>query len=163
MDYPNNVLKIAKAAAVAHPLDATKATNLAIRNLSKLKDFTKLRAVFIHNAVRDLIYDSRCQVNKVIKGQHSSPKVIVGTSPSVQEAAVSAYDLFISGVTLGEVLGGDLDDIGDSEQAVGYGHLFNAELCWRLAKIVPEYKRVRDAVSENKLQAIMREVRKKLG
>ena len=162
MEFPKSVEAIVDRAAKKFPSDISKAIDQADKEIRKLPEFDELVSMLIRKAVAQLIYDARHSVTNQIKrdsGMYGGPaKVIAGLSKSVNRVAESIYAIRIAGTMLGELFGRDLPGIADSEMAIGHGHLFNARLCQRLAALVPEDKRVQEAVKEKKLQAIFLDV-----
>jgi hypothetical protein len=158
MEYPENVLEVVKKAANRYPRDINKACNVAEKGVRNLPDFDNFSGVLIHNAVRELVGDFRHTMNRQIKNAAGvygqKPKVVSGSSKSVQRAYESVYEYRIAGTVLGDVLGEELGDILDGERARADGHLFNVRICSRLIDKVPSKKRVRDAVQERTLQKI---------
>lgn len=166
MNYPDEVVAIAQDAAAKHGDDIDVAVEVAEAAIRALPSFKAIVAVLLHNAFRELIYDARHVANVQTRrnaGHYGGPGVVVtGASTGIKEIYRSVYEYNIAGTQLGLLKGGELTDIADSESAIASGHMFNAELCRRLAKIVPEGKTVKEAVSEQELDSLFAKVKRKL-
>jgi len=118
------------------------------------------------DGLRDLVHDARHQSNRQLKrdtGFYGQPaKVVESDSLNIRTASEAIYDLYIAGRTLGTLLGKELPGVALMERETGNGHLANAALCERLAKIVPQEKTVREAVSSKRCMAIWRKCRESL-
>ena len=165
MEMPKEVLDLAAEIAVKYGADIEKATDALDRAIRKLPEFEDLTENLLRMAEQELIYDARHQANirtRLENGGYGGPaKVVSGDSEAVKRVAQSVYAYAIAGTMLGMVLGDQLPDIAASEAARAEGHAFNARLCERLAGMVPKGKRVREVVSEKRLQSIFREVETK--
>ena len=163
--FPAEVLAIIKKAASRYPSDIVKATDDAENKIRALPDFDEIVHILIRAAIQEQVYEARHAVTRQIKyetGQYGGPaKVVSGESEGVKRAAISCYQFRIGSTILGLVLGEELLVLAAAENAIGNGHLYNAELLTKLKPLVPEGKRVQDAVSEKKLRAIMESIRKK--
>ena len=163
---PANVMAICKTSTEKYGDDVARATEQALAAIKKLPEFPDLVEGLLSDAVQGVIYDVRHRLNVTAKrgaGLYGPPpKVLYGSSK--EEAAVhrSLYNLYIGGMRLGWLKGGQLAPLADSEEAEGNGKLVNAKLLRALDKLVPEGVEVRAAVSEKKLNAIARQIGKKL-
>jgi hypothetical protein len=166
MEYPDNVLRIAERAAKQHPDDITKAVDCAERDVRALPEFREIVAVLVRGAVQGLVYEARHQTNRSIRreaGEYGGPAKVSGASDAVNTVYKSVYDYCIGRTTLGRVLGKELPGIAESERAIAEGHVFNAELCEALSRMVPEERAVKDAVPEKKLRGLFRRLQRKVG
>jgi len=112
------------------------------------------------------VHDARHQSNRQLKrdtGFYGQPaKVVESDSLNIRATSEAIYDLYIAGRTLGTLLGKELPGVALLERETGNGHLANAALCERLAKIVPQEKTVREAVSSKKCMVIWMRCRESL-
>lgn len=161
--FPKSVLNAAKTAAERHPSDVPAAVRDAERCIRALPEFDELVDALITRAIRDLVEDARhtqvTQIKRAAGDYKQQPKVVVGGSKAVCEAAaLSLFRMPIAGTTLGKILGGDLPEVADHEREKANGSLLNERLCRRLAKVVPAAKMVEEAVTENRLNKIFQQV-----
>jgi len=162
---PEAVLQIAERAARRHKSDLEAAGRLATKEVVALPQFAKLGPLLIAYAMRQLVYEARCNGNRALKrenGFHTGhTKVFAGRSTSVAAAASKSYlEYNIGSTVLGDLLPNGLREVMMGERAKGNGHLFNARVCEALIEIVPEEKRVREVVSERQLKAIWTRIEK---
>ena len=162
MNLPSHVIAIVSAAVERHHNDIPAAVNESEKRIRKLADFPELVDGLVRSAIQDAVYERRHTVNVANKrqaGQYGQPgKVKTGTSQSLGAVKRSVYQYYIAGRTLGTILGGELRDIAANEDATAAGYTFRAQLCRRLADIVPAEKTVREAVTEKKLRTLFREL-----
>lgn len=160
MNFRKSLLEIAKRVMAQYPDDVPKGSEVALEQARKLPDFEHYVTTLLLNVMQDLLYDARSESNRAKRKTLSrpKPKVVSGASKSVQEAAEFGYLYFIGGLTLGNVMGEQFMVIAESEERIGYSHLFNSRLCKRLAALVPKGKRLHEVLSESRLQAIARDV-----
>jgi len=161
---PPEVHDIARRCAEKHKQDVNVAIAAAYEQVMKLDNFDEFVLALAHAAVSDLVYDCRHQSARAMKiaaGAYGGPaKVIVGLSGSVQRVYESLYNYRIAGTVLGCLYGRDLADIASKEAEKASGHRFNADLCAKLATMVPDDKRVHDVVSEKTLGNLFRNMEK---
>lgn len=164
MDFSESVLEAVKAVMRKFPGDLERQKTEAVKAIKKLPDYAELIESLVTAAVHDIVYDLRHTANGVVKkeaGQYGEPaKVVSGLSQAVNDAAASVYLISIAGKALGDIYGKELKGIAADQGAIANGHLLNRRLCLRLAKIVPEEKQIREAVSEKRLRALIREVQR---
>ena len=164
MEFPESVLEICNAAAAKFP-DVRQGVKWANREVRKLPDYDEFIDRLVFGAVEGGVYDSRHKLNTAMRfaaGGYGGPaKVVSGGCEAVNRIAVAVYSCRIAGTMLGLLTGKQLPAIAETESAMASGYEFNAALCRRLAKVVPEDKQVRDAVSEKKLRAIFQEISSK--
>lgn len=158
-EYPESVLRIAKAAVLKYKEDVQEAVKEANKNVRRLKNFDELVDLLVSKAMQDLVYDVRHTTNVQTRRDEGKygpgAKVGVGSSEAVQRASQSVLDSYFIGATvLGSLLGKQLQEIEDSERMIANGHNFNAELCSRLKPLVPANKTVRECVSKRKIRTI---------
>jgi len=162
MKFTEEVKVIVREANANHPSSAEDATTEALQGVRGLKSYKSLVDALVKHAVQDLIHDGRHDINKGIRKQEGRysplPKVQVGSSPAVMRAEVSVYLYRIAGTSLGEVFGKELLGIAVHEENRANGHIFNARLCRHLAEVVPDNKKVKNAVKENQLKAFFSEL-----
>lgn len=161
MEFPQNVLRVVEKAVEKHPTDIEAAVTQAERAVRKLDEFSELVDTLVRHAIQELVYDCRHHMNVATKnqnGEYDNPaKVTSAASSAVQRAADSVYLFKIAGTILGDLTGKELPVVAANETAVASGHAFNAWICNKLSPLVPEDKRVRDAVSEKKLRSIFQQ------
>ena len=164
MDFPKVVLEIVHEEAVKYGDDITQAVTVVMRRVRKLPEFPEIMELNFQRAMKELVHTDRHQSNVYAKreaGCYGKPsKVNVGTSAAVNRVADSIYSYCIAGTTLGLLMGKQLAEIADSENAIADGHLFNVRLCRKLLRVVPEDKSVQEVVGANKLRAIFRAVQR---
>jgi len=165
MEFPQAILDTARKANARHPNDVQGAVDWAVKSGQRLKNFDEYVDRLVRRGWQEVICDLRHSITRQIKqdaGEYGGPaKVVSGASASVARACESAYSIYIAGMTLGDVVVGDMPDIGQNERAIADGRLFNARLCDRIYALVPASKRdqrVRDVVSEKRLWAILKEL-----
>jgi len=165
MEVPEQVLAIVRKAIEAYPDNISNTAEIAEKDIRKLKDFPKFVDTLVREAIRERIYDMRCQMNKELRGLDPNmekntagpSKVVVGDSQTVRRAALSVYHFFIAGRTLGSFFGRELLEVANNERSKSEGHDCNARLIESLVKLIPRNKRVRDAISEAKLRNLFRQ------
>ncbi len=155
---PDSVLSIIAKATRRNPSDIYKAVEQAYRHVRELPEFDSLVESLVKQALRSLIHDSRHTMNTAMKCERGcyggDAKVKAGASESANRLYLELYNYHVAGTVLGELLGGKLEGIADSEEAKANGHGFNAKLLRELNPMVPEGVRVRDAVKLTKLKLI---------
>lgn len=161
MEFPKSVLAIVRE--VARKYDTIKkALPVGLRRIRKLPDYADLVDRLVEHSVRELIADMRHTDNRAMRKKAGTygqaARVSVGQSPGVQRTEARLWSYRIAGTALGLVMGGDLAVIGENEAAKAEGHNFNVRLCQRLDPLVADDKRVQDAVSEKRLEAIFQEM-----
>jgi hypothetical protein len=165
--FPESVLSIVREAVKRFPKDPPKSIDWAVGRVKKLPDYEDLVASLVKQAMADLIYDQRhtttVQIRRSAREYGGPAKVVSGDSPGVASVAESVYFYKIGGTILGEILGKDLRAIGQSERAISNGHFLNARLVEKLATLVPPEKRVRDAVGEDRINKILRNLQRNIG
>lgn len=162
MQFPQEVRVIVREANTNSPSDIEGATTEALINVKRLSAYDELVDTLVEHAVHDLICDDRHSINTQIKHQsgvyYQTPKTVVGESTAVMRAEFSAYSYRIAGTSLGEVLGKDLLDIAGVEDNKADGHVFNSTLLRRLSNVVPQNKKVRNAITQKKLKSLFAEL-----
>ena len=187
MSFPMSIVNILAEANRLHGDDIQLAVELAESEIRRLPDFKKeIEGMLITHAVQTLIHDSRHKFNRDLmggirsgnlpslnghastnghagkngqsmKGKHSVPKVIPSHSKEIL-ADYSRYFAFkVAGKTLGAMLGSELELASIAAGMQAKGNLFVESLCNRLAKMVPDDKRVMDVVPGKTLEKIFLE------
>lgn len=166
MEFSQNVLTAAKQAIKKFPNDVSKAVDEAEKTIRELPEFKSLVDTLVRSAIQDLVYDARHRHSVSVKrgaGCYGTPpKTLTGASPGVRRVSESVYSFHIAGTTLGRLKGGQLLSIAENERAIATGHSFNARLCLKLKSLVKDDQTVREAVSEQRLRSIFREVQKEV-
>lgn len=133
----------------------------AVRQLQRLPCYPDLIDELVERGVRDMVCNARHTVNVAMKREAreygGAAKVNVGNSRAVASVAESLYDYRIGGAVLGSLGRERLLELAVQSQNAADGHLFNASLCNRLAAMVKD-RTVREAVPQNKLRSIFREL-----
>jgi hypothetical protein len=163
VQFPESVLEVVAEAARKYASDIPKAVEEAEFMVRKLPEFSGLVRLLVRGAVQDLVYEARHQDNVRMRraaGDYGGPAKVDAAAPGVVGAHESLYLYRIAGTTLGLIKGADLKGIAESERRVAEGHAFNAALCEALAALVPEDKRVEEAVLEKRLRGIFRRLRR---
>jgi hypothetical protein len=164
MFFPESVIVIAKDAAKKFPSNIEGAVDLAEKQIRKLPDFEEMVDQLVRNTIQDLIYDLRHRSNTKTKndaGYYTAEQKVSKTSEITDTIYNSVYSYCIGGTVLGEILGADLPTIADNERQIAAGHDFNASLCSKLSTLVPEDKKVREALPEQKLKKIFNSIYRK--
>lgn len=167
-DFAESLAEIIADVSVKHSADIGAGVDEAERRVKRLPDFPDFAGDLIRQALREQIHQYRHKINRQQRydagAYGGSAKVISASSRAVNDAARDKcyYDYFIGGTVLGELTGAELPDIAASEEEKAEGCTFNALLCRQLAKVVPDEKRVRDAVTETKLRALFMRLRSKV-
>lgn len=165
-EIPESVRAMIKRVCEQYPDNSKKAADEAERRLTKMKDYPLYADIMACRAVRDAVYDLLHNDNRKMKkavrdwpGQ--DPKVVIGKSKAVQEAAAKVWNYHIAGTLLGKIVCKELPDIGDKELRIAAGYSFKGQLCHRLYKLVPKNKRdltVSQAISEKRVHKIFEEL-----
>jgi len=162
MKFPEEMIKIVKDANANNPSKPEDATAAALLGITRMSSYDDLVVMLVEQAVKNLIFDERHLINVRIKYQagayNTKTKTVVGDSSAVMRAEISAYLYNVAGTSLGEVLGKDLLDIADIEDNRAEGHVFNSRLLRRLSDVVPDDKKVKNAITDKKLKALFSEL-----
>lgn len=161
MEFPESVLAVVAKAVEQHPNDISAAVAAAEQEVLGLDEFEEFSGLLIHHTLQGLVYDARHMLNRRIKndaGLYGAAPKVSGMSERVNAIHASVYAYCIGGMTLGEVKGEELEGLAASEAEIAAGHAFNVRLCTELARLVPEGKAVKQAMTEKKLRALFRTV-----
>lgn len=121
--------------------------------------------VMVRLHLRTLIYTARHHSTVNVRrdlsadvSPYTGPSKIVGGNGAVTKAAARSVftSYFINGRSLGDIYGSELLEIADTQKDQAHGLLKNMRLCQMLAKIVPENKKVCEAISESKVRVLIR-------
>jgi hypothetical protein len=167
MDYPASLSTVISKAAAQHPQDIDKAVTCAAKAARKLPDFSEWVDQLVNSQLRNMIHDARHSHNTRLRreaGDFGGPAKVGLSTGAANEVAKSVYMSYaIGGTVLGAVLGSELKAIAASEHEKAQGHAFNVRLCSRLAAMVPDDKRVSEALTEGKLKRLFVELQKSKG
>lgn len=167
MKFPEEVLCVCRAASERHPEDVSAAVDEAVARLKRLASYPDLVETLVRQAVQDLVYEARHVKNVRTRrengGYGGPPKVTVGGNAEIGRVYEDVFAYRIAGTTLGSLTGAELPAVASKEREIAGGHLFNAALCERLARSVPVERTVREVVSEKRLRALFRELRRPAG
>ena len=155
MENPKELTDLAADAAARFPDDLAASIKWFQERAAKLEGFEEFQAGLIANALKELVYRARHDINTRIKketGGYASQTKANGLSGSTEQAYKSVYDFCIAGQSLGSIKGADLAAIAEKENELANGHLFNSSLASWLAGIVPKDKTVSESVSEDRLR-----------
>ena len=160
MEYPEVLTEIIKECAAANPSDIDKAVDTAFTRWRKCDEYAEWTESMIRGQLRNMIHDSRhasnVQILRDLKGYGGPSKVGLGSGIVNRVAAMSVLDSYcINGMALGDIMGSELKAIASDQQEKANGYSRNARLCLMLAPLVPEDKRVRDAVTETKVRKLI--------
>lgn len=158
----DDIVRIVSECATRYPQSIDTAVEHAADRVAKLPEYPTLIVDLVTTALRGLIQDYRHGENvrtRAAAGEYGGPaKVTAGDAAG--RVAMGVYSYYISGRTLGQILGKELADIGTSEAARAEGHEFNARLCAKLQELVPEEKTVKQAVPEQRLRKIFADLQR---
>jgi hypothetical protein len=158
MSLPDNVRRLVEGVADRNPADIEAAVEEAVLAVRGLPEYPELVDGLVRHSVQQAVYDARHVSNVRIKRQSGyygkEAKVVSGASESVREVYKSVYLYSIGATTLGRLRGEELPALAESERSVARGHEFNAELCAKLAGMVPKDRTVEETVPEKKLAAL---------
>ncbi len=163
---PKSVFDLIRRVCEQYPTDSNKAADEAEKRLKRLKDYPIYAEIMARRGIRDSVHDQWHNNNKKIKKDAKDwpgqdPKVVVGTSKAVQEAANRIWEYHIAGNLLGRIVCNELPALGDQELARANGYAFKGNLCHRLYGMVPKSKRelrVSEVLSEKKVRAVFVEL-----
>lgn len=160
MDYPDSLKEIVKECAAANPSDIGKAVDSAFNRWRKCDEYEEWTESMIRGQLRNMIHGSRhttnVQILRDLNSYGGPAKVGLGSGLVNRVAAMSVLDSYcIGGRSLGDIMGGELKAIASDQQEKAAGYSRNARLCLMLATLVPDDKRVRDAVTEAKVRKLI--------
>jgi hypothetical protein len=159
---PDEVLSAVKEAVAKCPENLDKSISEAERAVKSLPGFSSYSDGLVSQAIAGIVYQVRRSRTSSIKRLAAKPEAVADRlSDGVRRAFRSAYEYFIAGRMLGNILGSELPDIALTERKKANGVLANVELLDRLADIVPENKTVKQVVSQKKLLQMIKAAQKK--
>lgn len=160
--YPLEVLAIARECMNESKEDIGQAVASAKALIQELECYPALVDRMVTEAIRELIYNLRHQENVKIKRQdgsfHTTNKTRIWESSHVKEVYKSAYNYMIGGRTLSLLLGEEIETLAEGEKNRADGHLFNYRLLKTLQPLIPEGRRVKEVLSEQRLMTIFKTV-----
>lgn len=162
MNFPKGhegVQALIKKCAEDNLSSCETAATQAVKKIKKMTAYEQLIDHMFYQAVLEMVYDFRHQMNSQLKKQRNgyvNTEKVSSASSKIANKAVerSIFTFLIAGKPLGEILGGELLGIADAEEARGRGCFFNAKLCRMLGPLVPDNKKVKDVVSEKKAKEV---------
>lgn len=167
MNYPRELLEAVAEAERNHADNISDAVDEAFRVVSGLPCYEDVTQTLLRDAVRQLVYEARHSATIRIKkdaGCYGGPAVVnSGASVAVNRVQESVYRMRIAGHVLGDLLGADLADVADAEKARADGHMLNYYFVSALRPKVRADQRVREALSEQVLQRMLRAAERRAG
>jgi hypothetical protein len=190
MQHPESILRAGRLAADKFPDDIPRATRYALQLFKRLPEYEEWCEGLPMGMAQDIVHEARGHHNRELKRQsrreeeeavaaYSSetvgaaangrstrprpeprPRINVAESQGVRSTYIAYMTKNIAGRTVGSIYGRELEGIASDERAVASGHEFNARLMQRLRPLVPDDRTVREAISEEKLACIWRDVEK---
>ncbi len=166
MDYPKEVLDIAREAVARHPDDIEKSVDVAWDAIAGLDDYETYYDVFIRKAVAELIHQARHMNNRVIRNggtpkrvPDNMQKVRMWESKSITEVYQGVYTYALNGRMLAQMTGEDLLTAKAREMELRDGHDFNVRLCTELLKKVKATQTVEAVYKASDLERIFKRLR----
>lgn len=166
MELSNRIYDIIREADEKNPDDIPAGVAYASKKLREEPDFQSWVESFVTHSIQEMIYDVRHQKSQQIKAQaggYVAPTKVSSSSKTTNVVLAEVYQYRIAGRTLGLLLGSELTEIAANQSEIAEGFLFNARLCERLSRLVPEDKTVKDAVPERKLRDLFKQCSKQSG
>jgi hypothetical protein len=186
MIHPESILRAGRKAAEKFPDDIPRATRYALQLFKRLPEYEEWCEGLPMGMAQDIIHEARHHHNREIKRQfrrevavaacasstgsanerstrprsEPRPRINVAESQGVRSTYIAYMTKLIAGRTVGSLYGRELEDIAVNERATASGYEFNARLLQRLRPLVPDGRTVREAISEEKLAAIWKDVEK---
>lgn len=166
MDTPKALLDLCREHAAKNPDEIERAVKSALAEWQESDERTQEWIDGLERfAIREIVYRFRHSMNVDIRKQRGDfgkpADVTLGTGAANRVAQYVLDQYSIDGRSLGGILGSELAALAKAESERANGHVFNATLCRKLAAIVPEDKTVREAVSNAKALALLRELQGK--
>jgi hypothetical protein len=162
MEMPKWLTDIVARATRENGDDIPSAVDAAEAGVRRHPEFPDVVDTLVRDAIQGAVYAARGLSNRELKSEtcYGGPaKVRVGDSESIGRVYQSVFDYYIGSRTLGDLLGSELEDVEVNETEKAAGHMFNARLAAELRKVVPADKRVREAVSQKKLEKLFKSLR----
>lgn len=149
------------------PDDADAAVAYAAQQITQHERYNELVSHLFRSAVLAAVHDARHWRNRQMKrerGLYGPPaKVTVVDNPVVARAKQSIYAYRLGGMQIGDLTGDRLDSIHNQEEAAARGHLFHVKLIeWLRRNGVTGDVRVRDVISESKLESNFDRIHRKV-
>jgi hypothetical protein len=190
MWHPESILRAGRKAAERFPDDIPRATRYALQLFKRLPEYEEWCEGLPMGMAQDIVHEARHHHNREIKRQsrreeeeavaaYSSetvgaatnggstrprpeprPRINVAESQGVRSTYIAYMSQRIAGRTVGSLYGRELEGIAVNERERASGYEFNARLMQRLKPLVPDNRTVREAISEEKLAAIWKDVEK---
>jgi hypothetical protein len=188
MIHPESILRAGRKAAEKFPDDIPRATRYALQLFKRLPEFEEWCEGLPLGMAQDIVHEARHHHNREIKRQsrreegvavaacassaretnerstrprpEPRPRINIAESQGVRSTYIAYMTKRIAGRTVGSLYGRELEDIAMNERERASGYEFNARLMQRLKPLVPDNRTVREAISEEKLAAIWKDVEK---
>jgi hypothetical protein len=188
MIHPESILRAGRKAAERFPDDIPRATRYALQLFKRLPEYEEWCQGLPLGMAQDIVHEARHHHNREIKRQsrreeevavaacasstgsasergtrprpEPRPRINVAESQGVRSTYIAYMTKLIAGRTVGSLYGSELEGIAMNERATASGYEFNARLLQRLRPLVPDGCTVREAISEEKLAAIWKDVEK---
>lgn len=188
MWHPESILRAGRKAAERFPDDIPRATRYALQLFKRLPEYEEWCEGLPMGMAQDIVHEARHHHNREIKRQsrmeeeaavaacassmdsdsgrntrprpEPRPRINVAESQGVRSTYIAYMSQRIAGRVVGSLYGRELEGIAMNERERASGYEFNARLMQRLKPLVPDNQTVREAISEEKLAAIWKDVEK---
>lgn len=160
--YPDVLLKIVRHHAITYK-DVDEAVKRGLVQWRKQKERREWLEQMEADHFRTMVCDVRHSENVATKkanGEYGKPAKVSMGSAAVNRVVLRGMldDFYIGSRVLGDIQGKELSALADVEQAKAKGSMNNAKFLRLLDPLVPDEKRVRDAISDEKARDIWNEV-----
>lgn len=165
MDFPKEVLEIARSAVMDFPDDLDKSIEMAWDAIANLPDYESYHELFIRRCIQELVYQVRHMNNRVIrnggtpKNVRPEQKVKLWTSSKALDVYEGVYTYAMNGRMLATMTGEDLKDARNVEAELRDGHEFNVKLCDELLKRVKAKQEVKAVFTKRQLENLFERLR----
>jgi hypothetical protein len=155
MWHPESILRAGRKAAERFPDDIPRATRYALQLFKRLPEYEEAVAAYSSETV-----GAATNGGSTRPRPEPRPRINVAESQGVRSTYIAYMSQRIAGRTVGSLYGRELEGIAVNERERASGYEFNARLMQRLKPLVPDNRTVREAISEEKLAAIWKDVEK---
>ena len=161
MLYPGEVTQAAVDCSELHPSDIDAAVDCWFSKVSEMPSYEDWIESLVRTAGRSMIHDVRHHKATAIKnrlGEFGGPAKVMAGSETATLAMASCFDYPIDGRRLGDLLGSELLDVANDQEAKSEGFRFNAVLCRSIYAKMPKRKdaHVQDALKEEAVNKLFR-------
>lgn len=140
------------------PDDTERAVKLANRRVRRMRHYDQFVDGLVFRAIQDMVGECVSARNRRIKKSTGHYEVknrrkVDQSNRSVREAYEELFSYHMGGRELRYIRGEEFCAIAEQEARTAEGYHFRERLALRLAKLVPEGKTVREALTGQQLQA----------